>query len=121
VTTVQTPTPDPDDENAKAVVREAENIVSRERETIQVQEIFGLAAKVGIWLKNWRALMVGSDTSDGENGAFPAKWVDEATMTIFNQFFKPVGSVDEEELFDRMHEHFTEWHADDESDEDDDD
>jgi hypothetical protein len=106
--------PEPDDENAKAVINAAERIVSGEAETVQVQEIVGLAMKVGAHLKAWRHLMVsnGGPEGDDDTYGFPEQWVDTAAMTIFHKFFKPVDTYDEDELLERMHEHWEHYHDD---------
>lgn len=109
--TVQTPTPDDNDENAKAVLNEAENIIANEREVINVEEIFKLAYRVGVGLKGWRKLMT-DPTTQGAEAAFPEQWVDETAIIIFHKFFKPYDAIDEEEIIDRMHDHFEAWHRD---------
>lgn len=106
--------PEPNDDNAKAVINAAERIVSGEAETVQVQEIFGLAMKVGASLKIWRHMMVTGGGVDGDDDTygFPEQWADTAAMTIFHKFFKPVDTYDEDELLERMHEHWDTYHDD---------
>lgn len=102
-----------DDDNAKAVMAEANKIVADANETVQVEAIFGLAIKVAANLKLLRSLLISEDEKlGGEHGAFPEQWADEAAKTVFHKFFQPYDAVDEDELFDRLHEHWETYHDD---------
>ncbi len=109
--TVTTPTPDENDENAKAVLAAAAAVIESEQEQVNVEAIFKLAFRVGVGLKGWRKLMLDPE-AQGESSVFPEQWVDETAMIIFHKFFKPYDAIDEDEIIDRMHDHFETWHRD---------
>ena len=78
-----------DDENAKAVLAEADRILSNEQETVQIESIFKLAAKVGAMLVIWRKMMV--------DGQFSTDWTEEAAMKIFDKYFGNLYEFDEDD------------------------
>lgn len=75
--TVSTPTSD--DENE--ALKQANEIIASESESINVETIFVLAIRVGLALTNWRAMMI--------EGGFSEEWVQNASMTLFHKFFAP--------------------------------
>lgn len=100
-----------EDENARAVLHEANKIVSDERESVAIESVFGTAMKVAAHLKAFRSVLVQNVNELGaENGQFSEEWADEACRTIFHKFFRPYDAIDEEELMDRMHDHFERYH-----------
>lgn len=78
--TVAPPTPD---EPVDPIVEEALEIIRGEAEAINVETVFMYAAKVGVMLLAWRKMM------ESEGAGFSKRWIEEASMTLFEKFFNP--------------------------------
>lgn len=92
---VATRSPDDNEDNAKAVLKAASDVIESEQANVRIEIEFSKAARVGLMLKEWRKIMTTGD------GRFTDEWVDYAAMDIFHQFFSsPFNTIIQEEYFD---------------------